>query len=53
MPSYNFCLTSVFKRFDLKGIQGRHVDEVKKSAELTLWDGDWVEGNNMCDKQVL
>ncbi|KAH8555969.1 hypothetical protein BGW37DRAFT_402167, partial [Umbelopsis sp. PMI_123] len=34
---------NISRRFDLKGIQGRHVDEVKKSAELTLWDGDWVE----------
>ncbi|KAG2173975.1 hypothetical protein INT44_000089 [Umbelopsis vinacea] len=35
---------NISRRFDLKGIQGRHVDGMKKSAELTLWDGDWVEG---------
>ncbi|KAI8646176.1 hypothetical protein BD408DRAFT_381112 [Parasitella parasitica] len=34
---------SIYKRFDFKGIQDRHVDEFRKQQhDTTLWDGDWL-----------
>ncbi|RUS34161.1 hypothetical protein BC938DRAFT_482212 [Jimgerdemannia flammicorona] len=36
---------TITRKFDLKGIQDRHVKETKvQQNDTTLWDGDWVEG---------
>ncbi|KAF7727742.1 hypothetical protein EC973_007201 [Apophysomyces ossiformis] len=46
---------TIARRFDLKGIQDRHVDECRKQQiDATLWDGDWLDEYqmNLCvDKQ--
>ncbi|RUS13321.1 hypothetical protein BC937DRAFT_95501, partial [Endogone sp. FLAS-F59071] len=40
-----FFAQKITRKFDLKGIQDRHVKETKVSRDdTTLWDGDWVEG---------
>ncbi|CAG8546646.1 791_t:CDS:10 [Acaulospora colombiana] len=31
-------------KFDLKGIQERHIKDQTKQEDSTMWDGDWVEG---------
>ncbi|KAG0191355.1 hypothetical protein DFQ28_000368 [Apophysomyces sp. BC1034] len=39
---------TITRRFDLKGIQDRHVDECRKQqSDATLWDGDWVDEYRM------
>ncbi|KAI0033193.1 hypothetical protein K488DRAFT_48201 [Vararia minispora EC-137] len=39
-----FYSQSVSKTFDLKGIQGRKVKTTNASASKTLFDGEWIEG---------
>ncbi|CAG8474143.1 3472_t:CDS:10 [Diversispora eburnea] len=35
---------TITSKFDLKGIQERHIRDQTKKDDVTLWDGDWVEG---------
>ncbi|CAI2172898.1 14794_t:CDS:10 [Funneliformis geosporum] len=35
---------TITSKFDLKGIQERHIREQPQEGDVTLWDGDWVEG---------
>ncbi|KAI9315945.1 hypothetical protein BX666DRAFT_2028187 [Dichotomocladium elegans] len=34
----------ITQRFDFKGIHDRHAEN-KSEKDTTLWDGDWIEGN--------
>ncbi|CAG8515932.1 7915_t:CDS:2 [Funneliformis mosseae] len=35
---------TITSKFDLKGIQERHIRDQPQQGDVTLWDGDWVEG---------
>ncbi|CAH1760165.1 1620_t:CDS:10 [Entrophospora sp. SA101] len=44
---------TITRRFDLKGIQERHIKEQQQKNDVTLWDGDWVEEAILNDTQFL